>query len=164
MRLDPLMDVIWRYSSMWSIEPSAGADGRVFGQGDGSFTGRLSGEAQWANCPRLRGDFAFPDARGVLTLDNGGFVIFELTGMSSLADGAGVHVMRFQTEDPAHLWLNDVIAVGEGSIDAERSALAMRYYECIVDFRPAVPEADGARTGAVPEQEPHLRPPRVRSR
>src|SRR4051794_33622044 len=163
MRLDPLCDVAWRYISMWSIEPSSGADGRVFGQGDGTFSGRISGTAQWANCPRLRNDFALPDARGVLTLTNGGFVIFELTGLSALSDGAGVHVLRFQTEDPEHLWLNDVLAVGEGSIDVERAVLAMRYYSCVVDYRPGFPEADHEATSPVPGQERHLQPPRVRS-
>jgi hypothetical protein len=40
-----------------------------------------------------------------------------------------VHVLTFQTEDPEHRWLNEVLAVGEGSIDAGRGLLAMRYYE-----------------------------------
>jgi len=59
-------------------------------------------------------------------------------GMSSLANGSGVHVMTFQTDSAAHNWLNDVIAIGEGSIDPDRGVLAMRYYACIVDYLPSL--------------------------
>ena len=44
--------------------------------------------------------------------------------------------MKFETEDPAHTWLNDVIGVREGSIDPDRGLLAMRYYECAADYLP----------------------------
>jgi len=67
------------------------------------------------------------------------FVLFTLIGMSSLTDGGGIHVMMFMTEDENHLWLNDVIAVGEGSIDPERGLLAMRYYRCQVEHLPRLP-------------------------
>jgi hypothetical protein len=40
------------------------------------------------------------------------------------------------TQDESHQWLNNVIAVGKGSIDVARSALSMRNYECRVDYRP----------------------------
>ena len=72
-------------------------------------------------------------------MGDGGFVLFTLTGLSNLTDGAGIHVMTFVTEHEPHLWLNDVIAVGEGSIDVGRGALSMRYYSCHVDYRPEIP-------------------------
>ncbi len=65
-------------------------------------------------------------------------MLFSLTGMSSLASGSGVHVMTFQTADAAHGWLNDVIAVGEGSIDPDRGLLAMRYHVCTADYLPSI--------------------------
>jgi hypothetical protein len=77
----------------------------------------------------------------------GGLVLFSLTGMSSLTSGSGVHVMTFQTADAAHGWLNDIIAIGEGSIDPDRGLLAMRYYVCTADFLPGIE----ARADQLPE-------------
>ena len=93
----------------------------------------MSGSAQWSNFPRIRNGFALPDARGVLRAGDDD-VLFALTGLSSLNDGQGVHVMTFQTAAPTRLWLNDVLAIGEGTVDVERARLGMRYYECRVEL------------------------------
>ncbi|GAA4356490.1 DUF3237 domain-containing protein [Angustibacter luteus] len=146
MRLDPLCDVTWQYDLLHELQPSERGDGRVYGQGVGTFTGRLAGQARWSNFPRLRGGFAYPDARGAIQVEGGATVLFTLTGMSSLTNGSGVHVLTFEAEDDDHRWLNDVIAVGEGSIDRERAALSMRYYVCLVDHLPGIapPGPDGS--------------------
>lgn len=140
MRLEHLCDAEWRYELLHELEPSAGADGQFYGQGTGVLTGRLAGVAHWSNFPRARGHHSHPDARGAIETVGGGLVLFTLRGLSDLADGAGIHVMTFQTRHEEHLWLNEVIAVGEGSIDTQQRALAMRYYSCHVDHRPPVPQ------------------------
>ena len=134
MRLDHLCDVHWAYDLLSEVDGSVGRDGRIYGQGTASLEGRLSGTAEWSNFPRIRPGFALPDARGVIHVSSGGDVLFALCGLSSLADGRGVHFMTFETADPDHLWLNDVIAVGEGVIDVEAGQLSMRYYECVVEL------------------------------
>ncbi len=138
MRLDHLADVSWSYDLLHSVAAGDGSDGQVFGQGTAQFSGRIAGPATWSNFPRIRQGYAFPDAHGSVTVDEGGVVLFTVTGMSSLDDGSGVHVMTFRTEHNAHLWLNRVIAVGEGRVDTESAQLAMRYYECTVDVLPTV--------------------------
>jgi hypothetical protein len=134
MRLDHLCDASWIYDELHEVPPSPAGDGRFYGQGTGTLTGRLSGTARWSNFPRIREGHALPDARGVIRLAEGGEVLFALGGLSTLTDGMGVHVMTFRTAAPSHLWLNDVVAVGEGTIDVEHSRLAMRYYECGIEL------------------------------
>jgi hypothetical protein len=133
VRLNHLCDAYWTYELLQEVAATHGRDGRIYGQGTGTLTGRLSGTATWSNVPRIREGYASPNARGVIEVDDGA-VLFTLTGLSSLDDGRGVHVLTFQTDAASHLWLNDVIAVGEGSIDMEQHRLAMRYYECEVEL------------------------------
>ena len=128
--------MFWSYDLIRSVDPSERGDGLLFGQGEATFTGELAGHARWSNSPRLRGTWAFPDAHGVLDAEQGGQVLFTVSGMSSLSDGSGIHVLTFQTDHPQHGWLNDVFAVGEGSVDADRGLLAMRYYRCTVEHLP----------------------------
>jgi hypothetical protein len=136
MKLDPLTDVVWQYELLHGVEASDGADGQVFGQGTADFTGRLAGTATWANSPRLREGYAFPNAHGSLVVGEDAFVLFTLTGLSSLEDGTGVHVMTFRTEHEPYRWLNTVIAVGEGIVDVDTARLSMRYDECTVEVPP----------------------------
>ena len=133
MQLEHLCDVSWTYDVLHEVEPSLRADGRIYGQGTATFEGRISGTAQWSNFPRIRNGFALPDARGVIHTGEAE-VLFALAGLSSLDDGQGVHVMTFQTAADSFLWLNNVLAIGEGTIDVEHARLAMRYYECKVEL------------------------------
>ncbi len=138
MQLLHLCDAEWRYDLMEAVQPSQAGDGRLYGQGTGALTGRLAGRATWSNFPKLRGELAYPDARGFVTVESGALVLFTLTGLSAPSDGRGVHVLSFQTDDPEHVWLNGILAVGEGSIDPDRGVLVMRYYECVVDYLPVI--------------------------
>ncbi|EWT01272.1 hypothetical protein N865_05510 [Intrasporangium oryzae NRRL B-24470] len=140
MRPEHLCDVEWRYDLLHEVGASGPGDGQYYGQGTAILTGRLAGVARWSNFPRARAGYTFPDARGAIETAGGGLVLFTLRGLSNLTDGAGIHVMTFQTDHDEYLWLNEVIALGEGSLDARRRALSMRYYSCHVEYRPLIPD------------------------
>jgi hypothetical protein len=136
MRLEHLCDVEMRYDLLEEVGSTAVDEGRIYGQGTAAFTGRLSGTARWSNFPRVQGNHARPDAHGALEVDGGGLVLYTVTGLADLTDGAGIHVMTFRTEHEPLRWLNTVVAIGEGSVDRQREALSMRYWSCHVEYRP----------------------------
>jgi hypothetical protein len=94
--------------------------------------------------PGLRDGYAFPAARGVVEVAVGGCVPFNVTGMSSLTSGTGLHAMTFQTENVTHGSSNDVIAIGEGRTDPARALLAMRHYACVVDHLASIAALAGS--------------------
>lgn len=117
MQLEHLCDVEWRTDLIHEVEAAGARDGRIYAHGRATFSGRISGPADWSNFPRLRGDYAHPDACGVIAVRDTGLVFLKVTGLSNLSDGAGIHVMTFETVHEASVWLNDVVAIGEGSVD-----------------------------------------------
>lgn len=110
----------------------------MFGTGDASFRGeRIAGTATWANFPRLLADGSTrPEAAGAVTTDDGATVLFRIAGNGYPRGGHAVHVMTFEVDDDRYAWLNDVVAVGEGSVDPDRGVLKMRYYECVGGAEP----------------------------
>ena len=133
MRLDHLFDAEWRYDLIHEVAHSEAGDGRFYGQGVGTLTGRVEGTSQWSNTPRVHVVMPCPTRAGSSTSTVAGSCCSPSRGYHHLAEGHGVHVMTFQTEEPSCAWLNDVIAIGEGTIDVQHATLVMRYYECIAE-------------------------------
>ncbi|HUF83963.1 MAG TPA: hypothetical protein VMQ81_05150, partial [Acidimicrobiia bacterium] len=125
MHLEPLFDAEWRYASLAVVASSAAGDGRMYGVGDATISGeRVSGTASWSNFPRIRGDGAFlPDARGAITTDDGANILFALSGRAAPAGGHAVHSVVFFADGDRYGWLNEIVAVGDGSVDAAAGIL-----------------------------------------
>lgn len=139
MRLEPLFDMELDYAGgFFVLAPYGGTEGSGYGSGGGRVTGeRLSGSVRWSNHPRRREDgVLLPDAHGVIETDDGGRVLFHLSGYSTPVEGQ--EAMRgilspatFATDDERYKWLNDVVAVGEGVIDFRTLELRLRYYATV---------------------------------
>lgn len=138
VELEPLGTFRLRYDAdgLTLVKPFAGHEAQGFGAGTGEIDGeRLSGPIRWANYPRMRDDgVLMPDARGVIDAQ-GGPVLFELHGYSLATSVATtrrvVATINFRSEVERHRWLNDAIAVHEGSIDFTDMSTEFPAFICV---------------------------------
>jgi hypothetical protein len=128
-----------RYTSPFKLAiPYGGGDGSGWGVGEGSVEGqRLSGTAQWSNHPQRRGDGAMlPNARGVITADDGEEILFELSGRTvwvereGTARGAQLLMTLFESQAEDYKWLNNTVCISEGQIDPNTLVLHLRVFSC----------------------------------
>lgn len=139
MRLEPLFDIDLDYEDgFFVIAPYGGTEGIGYGSGRGRVSGeRVAGAVRWSNHPRRREDGVLvPDAHGVIETDDGARIVFHLAGYSTPIEASStkraiVSPATFASDDDRYRWLNDVVAVGEGTIDFETLRLGMRYYAAV---------------------------------
>jgi Protein of unknown function (DUF3237) len=143
MRLEPLCAFDLHYTSDFHLaRPYGNESGVGWGIGDGRVTGEgLTGTAQWSNQPNRRGDGSMlPDARGVITTDDGVEVLFGLTGRTVFVERDGQEVGRqllmvlLESEDGRYAWLNHTVCVGEGVIDPVMLTMHMEVFQCVGDM------------------------------
>lgn len=127
MRLDYLCDMELTFANdPILVRPYGGEEGVAFDVGTGTITGeRLRGTVRWANYPHRRSDGAMlPDLHGVIMTDEGATIIFSVQGrtvwMNTPRGPVGNQLLwvLFETEDQRYRWLNDVLCVLEGQIEA----------------------------------------------
>ena len=142
MRIEELAELTLRYDGddPVIVRPYGENERQAFGSGTGLATGRLTGEVRWSNFPRRREDGVFlPDIRGVIATDDGP-VLFELHGISLPPDERErrhlLGTVRFCTGVDAHRWLNDAVAVHEGSLDVDTGAIRLPVFVCRPDREP----------------------------
>ena len=139
MRLEPIFDMELDYADgFFVLAPYGGTEGAGYGSGGGRVSGdRDAGAVRWSNHPRRREDgVLIPDAHGVIETADGARIVFHLGGYSTTLEGspsrrAIVSPATFATDDARYRWLNDVIAVGEGTIDFETMRLQMSYFAAV---------------------------------
>jgi hypothetical protein len=125
------------------FRPYGEVEGTGYGRAEGTVTGdRLSGNIQWANQPRLREDDVWcPNLIGRIDTDDGADILLRMAGYSvRRADEDGRDITascRFTTADSAYAWLNTVIGLVEGHIDADGHGIRMSVYECVHELDPA---------------------------
>ena len=143
MQLEHLCDGEYRYDPPPTvITPYGGHEAVAFGGGHGQLTGeRLGGATRWSNFPRRREDGTFlPRVTGVIDTDDGATVLYETTGVSLPPPEGSTRrlvtsTVRFYADADAYRWLNAVVAVEEGVIDAATGVLHTRIWVCQPDHR-----------------------------
>lgn len=143
MKLEALCTMDLQYSGDFHLaRPYGNESGSGWGIGTGTVTGaRLSGQAQWSNQPRRRGDgVMLPNARGVISTGDEAEVLFDLTGRTVFLDVDGTTVGRqllmtlFESEAPDYAWLNDVVCMTEGVVDPQRLSAHFEVHLCRSDL------------------------------
>lgn len=139
MRLDHLFDIDMKYvGETVELRPHGEASGEWFGVLEGAIRGpRLTGRLRWANHARRREDGVWcPDAHGVVTAEDGAQILMTMRGYNvppkvSGEKGSVVATCTFSSSEAKYRWLNDVIAVVEGTRDAERNETRLKAYACV---------------------------------
>ena len=143
MKLEALCTMELQYSGDFHLaRPYGNESGSGWGIGSGRVTGeRLSGQAQWSNQPRRRGDgVMLPNARGVISTGDGAEVLFDLTGRTVFLEVDGTTVGRqllmtlFESEAADYAWLNNAVCMTEGVIDPEKLSTHFAVHLCTSDL------------------------------
>jgi hypothetical protein len=122
MELVELGEVELTYTALESVDYGSG--GQLYGTMEGKLVGeRLSGAVRLTNLAARRADNVnLPTLRGVLTTADAALIWVELDGIATLrpSDGARVFVTacRFRTGDERYGWVNTVVGVLEGVLEA----------------------------------------------
>jgi hypothetical protein len=146
MRLEPLCTFDWSYDEDVRVKapgydlvtPYGGEEGPAYGEGRGTAHGRISGRVVWSNYPRRRSDGRMlPNARGLVTTDDGASIFFELRGRTVFGDdGIGRQnlVGWFEAGDERYRWLNDIVCIAEGLIGEDE--MQIRVYAGVLELEP----------------------------
>jgi hypothetical protein len=139
VRLDYLFDIDMKYvGETVALQPHGDGTREWFGVLEGVLRGpRLMGRLRWANHARQREDGVWcPNAHGVVTTEDGAQILMTMRGYNipakvSGAKGSVVATCTFSASDTKYRWLNDVIAVVEGTRDSERNETRLKAYACV---------------------------------
>jgi hypothetical protein len=82
MRLEPVYQMVFRYSHEWSVALAGDStESNHLFLAEGHCDGRISGQMQGVNHPRRRGDGTYcPDFHGVISTGDGATVLFQCGG------------------------------------------------------------------------------------
>jgi hypothetical protein len=136
VKLDRLCTLEIAYSGAFHVvRPYGNESGAGWGRGEGVVSGdRLAGTVEWSNHPSRRGDGTMlPNARGVITTEDGAEVLFELTGRTVFIDREGEEVGRqlvmllLESEADDYRWLNNTVCICEGRYDPTAAAAHGRF-------------------------------------
>jgi hypothetical protein len=76
-----------------------------------------------------------PNTRGVIETPDGARVIFDLEGRTICSEdgttGGQNLTITFEAEDERYRWLNNILFVGKGVVDAEKMRAYIGVYKCV---------------------------------
>ena len=143
MQVERLCSMDWAYTGDFHLaRPYGNESGLGWGIGRGTVTGeRLSGDVQWSNQPRRRGDGSMlPQARGVIGTPDGAEIFVDLTGRTVFVEQDGQTLGRqllmtlFESEDERYYWLNNTVCMTEGAINPAEGTAHFEVYLCQSDL------------------------------
>ena len=118
-----------------TVELYDGAFSQMIGRGEGSVEwAGTHGTIEWTNFPQRRPDGVFlPDITGAIRLaDREHRIMYRLHGISLLPDNRDRRLfagpVRWYTDDPNLLWLNDRWGYEEGELDRQTLRFQTRAY------------------------------------